>query len=75
LWVENAVLQQIVSLHPDHLTSDELVVWLEDQPTGTGRSEIMSAIGALKHCGLVRQNGKALEPTFAALRAAAILTP
>jgi Fe2+ or Zn2+ uptake regulation protein len=72
LWVESAVLSQIVSLHPDHLTTEELVARMEDDASGTGRVEIRDAIAALKRSGLVRITGEVVEPTYAALRAAAI---
>jgi asparagine synthetase A len=74
LWVENAVLLQIVSLHPDHLTSKELVVRMEEDESDTGRVEIVNAIGALKRSGLVRFTGEVVEPTYAAIRAVAILS-
>jgi hypothetical protein len=74
LWIENAVLLEIVALHPDHLTREELVARLEDD-ANTDRLVIMDAVDALKRSGLVRLTGDVIEPTFAALRAAVILRP
>lgn len=73
LWVENALLSEIIILHPDHLTSEELIVRMEDGPSETGRVAIIDALQALKRSGLVRITGEVVEPTYAALRAAAIL--
>jgi hypothetical protein len=72
LWVEQAVLSEIVFLHPDHLTTDELVLKMEEGPSGTGCIAILDSLQALKRSGLVRLNGEVVEPTYAALRAAAI---
>lgn len=71
--IQDVVLRQIAGLHPGRLTSDELVVWLEDRQTHTSRTAIEEAISVLKRSGLLRQNGEVVEPTFAALRAVAIL--
>lgn len=73
MWVENALLSEIIILHPDHLTSEELIVRMEDGPSETGRVAIIDALQALKRSGLVRITGEVVEPTYAALRAAAIL--
>jgi hypothetical protein len=75
LWVEHVVLLEIVSLHPDHLTFEELIVRLEDQASDTDRTAIMDSLQALKRSGLIRFNGDVVEPTFAAVRAAAIFEP
>ncbi len=72
LWVEHALLSEIITLHPDHLTSEELAVRMEDSPSDTGRIAILDTLQALKRSGLVRFNGEVLEPTHAAVRAAAI---
>lgn len=65
LWAENVVLLDIVSLHPDHLTTDELVMRLE----GRSPVPIWDALHALRRSGLVRLNGEVVEPTYAAIRA------
>jgi hypothetical protein len=75
LLIEHALLSEIVVLHPDHLTSEELVVRMEDTPGDTDSIAIRDALQALKRSGLVRFNGLVVEPTYAALRAAAILSP
>ena len=72
LMVEQALLSEIIFLHPDHLTSDELVLRMEDGPSDIGRITILDSFQALKRSGLVRLNGEVVEPTYAALRAAAI---
>jgi len=73
LWVENALLSEMVTLHPERLTSDELVLRLEEESSGTGRTAIEDALQALRRSGLVRATAGVLEPTHAALRAAAVL--
>lgn len=72
LRVEQALLSEIVFLHPDHLTSEELVLRMEDDPSDTDRIAILDSFQALRRSGLVRLNGEVVEPTYAALRAAAI---
>lgn len=47
--VEQMVLLEIVALHPDRLTPEELAVRLEDQPD---RLAIIDAIDSLKRCGI-----------------------
>jgi hypothetical protein len=71
--IENVVLMEIVTLHPDHLTSEELVVRLENGPGGASGAAIESSIAALMRSGLARLTGEVVEPTYAALRAAEIL--
>jgi hypothetical protein len=73
LWVEHALLSEIIVLHPDHLTFEELVVRMEDAPSNTGRVAILDSLQALKRSGLIRLAGEVVEPTYAAIRAAAIL--
>ena len=70
---DRALLSEILSLHPDHLTSDELVIRMADGPSETGRVAILDSLQSLKRSGLVRINGEVVEPTYAALRAAEIL--
>lgn len=72
LRVENDVLLEIVTLHPDHLTSEEMVVRMEDDPSDTGRVAILDSLQELKRSGLIRFSGDVVEPTYAALRATAI---
>lgn len=73
--IENLVLTEIVISHPDHLTSEELVVRLEDGPSKTSGVQILDSLQALKRFGLVRFTGDVVEPTYAALRAAEIFDP
>jgi hypothetical protein len=72
LRIEYDVLREIVDLRPDHLTCDELVVRLEDEPTDTDPVAIMDSLHALKRSGLARCNGEVIEPTHAAVRAVEI---
>jgi hypothetical protein len=72
-WVEHALLSEIITLHPDHLTAEELVVRMEDGPSETGRIAILDSLQALKRSGVVRITGEVVEPTYAALRTAATL--
>jgi hypothetical protein len=71
-FVQSAVLSEIVTLHPDHLTPEELVLRMEDGLSDTRRVEVIDALQALKGAGLARFNGEVVEPTHAALRAAAL---
>ena len=72
LWLQNAVLVEIVSLHPARLTAKELVIRMGAGPSDMGQAEIMDSLQALKGSGLVRFTEEVVELTFAALRAAAI---
>jgi hypothetical protein len=72
LQLEIALLMEIISQHPNHMTQDELVTRMEDGPTGTDRIAVLDSLQDLKRSGLVRFSGEVVEPTFAALRAAMI---
>jgi hypothetical protein len=72
LRLEGSLLAEIIDLHPDHLSQDELIVRMEDCPTGTDRIAILDTLRELKRSGLVRLNGEVVEPTFPALRTAEI---
>jgi hypothetical protein len=72
LRIEQSVLSEIIDLHPDHLSKDELILRMEDCPTGTDRIAILDTLQELKRSGLVRFNGEVVEPTFTALRTAEI---
>jgi hypothetical protein len=72
LRLENALLAEILTQDPNHLTQDELTLRMEDGPSGTDRSAVLDALQELKRSGLVRLSGEVIEPTFAALRAAEI---
>jgi|GEM_PF-6782955 len=45
---------------------------MREAASKTDRVVVLDALNALKRSGLVRLNGKVVEPTHAALRAAAI---
>lgn len=72
LRVERGLLSEIIFLHPDHLTFEELVIKMEGGPGDTNRIEILDSFQVLRRSGLVRLNGEVVEPTYAALRAAVI---
>jgi hypothetical protein len=69
--VELVVLQEIVDLHPDHLSPVELVLKLSGERDEA--EEIEEAISELKASGLCRYIGEVVAPTHAALRAHALL--
>jgi hypothetical protein len=69
LLVEQALLSEIIALHPDRLTPEELVRWMKGEPSAAGRIAILDALLSLKRSGLTRQNGEVVEPTHVALRA------
>jgi hypothetical protein len=73
--VESSVLHEVVISHPVRLTSEELVVRMEDTPSDTGGVAILDSLHALKRCGLIRFNGEVVEPTYAALCAAKLFLP
>jgi hypothetical protein len=70
--VEFAVLLHVVELHPYHQSPSELVRKLSGQ-RNEGK-QLRNAISALKEFDLLRENDGVIEPTHAALHAAAILT-
>jgi hypothetical protein len=71
---EQAVLAMVIELHPDHLTSAELICEMTFDPANrSDEEEIRHAIRDLRRSGLLRENGEALVPTRAALRAYAVL--
>ena len=69
LLIEQALLSEIIALHPDRLTPEELVRWMNSKSSDAGRIAILDALLALKCSGLARQNGEVVEPTYTALRA------
>jgi hypothetical protein len=69
LLVEQALLSEIIALHPDRLTPEELVLWMRGRTSDADRNEILGALRVLKRSGLIRQTGEVIEPTHAALRA------
>lgn len=69
LLVQQALLSEIIALHPDRLTPEELIQWMKAEPSAADRIAILDALLALKRSGLARQNGEVVEPTHAALRA------
>jgi hypothetical protein len=63
--LEAALLEQIVTLHPDRLTTEELVLMMENERSG--RIAIVDALASLRRSGLARRQGDLVEPTYAAL--------
>ncbi len=70
--LEGAILLEIVSRHPGHLTTDELVLRVADRSSGADRTAVGDRLQELKRDGLIRLNGEVVEPTHAAVRAAEI---
>jgi hypothetical protein len=60
-------LAEIITLHPTHLTRSELFLKVG---AGSEDAGIADALWSLRCTGLLRQNGKVVEPTLAALHAA-----
>jgi hypothetical protein len=75
--LERTVLTEIVELHPELLTIDELILRVARHPRDeTTKEEIRNAIRDLRRSGLVRyrDDDEVVEPTHAALRAFDLLT-
>src|SRR4029077_20820915 len=70
---EHAMLMEIIVLHPTNPTLDELHLALSGSRVELERHTVEDSIWALRRFGLVRENGRILEPTLAALRAAEII--
>lgn len=68
--LEATLLEQIVRLHPDRLTTEELVLMMER----SGRIAVLDALAGLRRSGLVRRHDALVEPTYAALCAYELLT-
>jgi hypothetical protein len=67
--VEAAVLRQLLLLHPTHLTLEELIVDLAEDPEAFAeRDAIERAVRDLARAGLVHRNGEFAVPSRAALR-------
>jgi hypothetical protein len=74
LWFENAVLEEVVGLHPARLTTTELISRMNNNWEDSEDIAIEDSIQALRRSGLVRITEGIVEPTYAALRAHAILS-
>lgn len=72
LRLESALLDEILTHDPNHLTQDELILWVEGGPNDTGRIAILDALQELKRSGVIRLNGDVVEVTFPVLRVAEI---
>ncbi len=70
--LENALLAEILTQDPNHLTQDELTLRMEGGPFGTDRIAILDSLQELKRSGVIRLNGEVVEATFAVLRTAEI---
>jgi hypothetical protein len=69
--LERALLEEVVFLHPAHLTLAELTLKM-DAPDGSESIAIENSLETLKRAGLVRVKGDVVEPTYAALRVAGL---
>lgn len=72
---DGALLAEIVCLHPAHLTLAELELRMTADRNDAEGAAVRDSVQALKRSGLVRQNGEIVEPTYAALCAAAAFRP
>jgi len=75
--VERTVLEEVIELHPERLTIDELVLRTATDPDDSaGVETIRQAIRDLRRSGLLRyRNGEEIvEPTHAAMTAYGLLT-
>lgn len=66
--LEHGVLTMILSLHPEHLTTDELVLKVAGDQEPSGEESIRQSIRNLKGSGLLRRVGDVVQPTHAAVR-------
>lgn len=71
--LEHAVFIEIVALHPIHPTLGELHLALSDSRAELGIHAVEDSLWSLRRFGLIRENGKVLEPTLAALHAAEVI--
>jgi hypothetical protein len=71
----HALLAEIIILHPARLTAPELILRMGAKPYGSDKVLTEDSLQELMRDGLIRQSGPVLEPTYAALRAAAFLEP
>jgi hypothetical protein len=72
LQLENALLTEILTQDPHHLTQDELILRMEGGPPGTDRIAVLDCLQELRRSGVIRLNGEVVEAAFAVLRAAEI---
>jgi hypothetical protein len=71
--LEEAVLREIIFLHPIRLTVEELTLRIAAAPDGPDAVPAKDSIANLKRDGLIRQIDSILEPTHPALRAHELL--
>ncbi len=72
LWLEQAVLAEIVSRYPARLSTDELALRMQDAPSDTDRAAVEDRLQELMRSGLIRIESGVVEPTHAAVRAAEV---
>lgn len=66
--LEHGVLTMILNLHPEHLTTAELVLKVAGDQEPSDEEPIRQAIRNLKGSGLLRRVGDVVQPTHAAVR-------
>lgn len=71
--LERAILMEIINLHPTHPTLCELRLTLSNGGVLPERHTLEDSLGLLKSFGLVRENGKIIEPTLAVLHAVEVI--
>jgi hypothetical protein len=72
LRLEHALLDEILTQDPNHLTQDELILRMEGGPNDTDRGAVLDALQELKRSGVIRLNGEVVEVTYPVLRTAEI---
>lgn len=73
--LEQVVLEMVIDLHPDHLTVIELISKVAADRNLPETEDLKFAIRDLRGSGLLRyrDDDQVVEPTYAALRCAALL--
>lgn len=71
--IESAVLEEVLALHPAHLTVAELVLKMATRDDRSEEELIRQAVRELRGAGLVHCVGGSVAPTYAALRFAALV--
>jgi hypothetical protein len=71
--IERAVLDEIIALHPDHLTVPELVMKMRAGEDWCEEEYLRHGVRELCRSGLARSIGEVIVPTHAALHFAQLL--
>ena len=71
--IERAVLDEIIALHPDHLTVAELVTKMRAGEDWCEEEHLRHGVRELCRSGLARAIGEVIAPTHAALHFSQLL--